>query len=157
MSSTCNHCGKPLEQAATGRPRKFCNEACRAKARRPRLGARAGLVSGRPETPRAAPVPAAQTEPPRERPLARTQGSPGRAMALGRAEAKVARCEQALAEARAARAALVPEFGHERHQFATYGSVEEMRAAHGGAVFNPGIDVGKAADAIRRQHEGEQG
>jgi hypothetical protein len=42
----------------------------------------------------------------------------------------------------------------ERHQFATYGSVEELHAAHGGVAFNSGIDVSEVAVSIRRRHGG---
>jgi hypothetical protein len=78
-------------------------------------------------------------------------------VALGRAMAKVARCEQALAEARAALAALdaKPVAIEEPHRFATYGSVEELHAAQGGAVPNPGINVAETVRAIHRKIAGE--
>jgi hypothetical protein len=77
---------------------------------------------------------------------------------MGRAAAKIARAEQALAEAKAARAALdAKPVALEPHRFATYSTIEEMHAAHGGAVLNSGIDPSEAAEAYRRQAEGEQG
>jgi hypothetical protein len=154
----CLTCNQPLEQAKTGRPRRYCSRRCKRKAARQR---RASFGPLRPlqrvaVSAESAP-PAQQTEPPRERELARSHGSPQRAAALGRAAAKVARCEEELAAARAARAALRPELDPEPHRYATYGGIEEMRAAHGGAVFNPGIDTNETAQAYRQQAEGEQG
>jgi hypothetical protein len=73
--------------------------------------------------------------------------------------AKVARCEEELAAAREARAALDAKpvvLEAPAHRFATYSSVEEMRAAQDGAVLNPGIDAGDAARAIQRKVECEQ-
>jgi hypothetical protein len=34
--STCQHCGEPLEQAKTGRPRLYCSRRCKRAARRRR-------------------------------------------------------------------------------------------------------------------------
>jgi hypothetical protein len=152
--SACHHCGKPLKQAKTGRPRRYCNESCKARAKRRKRGLGA-LFRGAPKLSSAKPVgPAApETTSERQAPEARK-----RAEALRRALADVERYEQALAEARAARAALdaEPDPLEQPHEFRTYGSVEEMRAAHGGAVFNPGIDTSEAAEAIRRQLEAER-
>lgn len=164
MSDRCQHCGKPLDQAKTGRPRKFCSEACRAKARRKsgRLAALAKRVTGRPETPRPE-TPRPGTPRPteaRERELARSKGSPARAAALGRAMAKVARCEQELAAAKAARAALErPPWERDPldqpHEYRTFTTVEEMRA--GGAALSPPLDTAAVAEAWRQQAEREQG
>jgi hypothetical protein len=74
-----------------------------------------------------------------------------------RALKAVQKAERQLAEARAAREAL------ERaaldpldppHEYRTHRSFEEYRAAQGGGLLNPGIDVGEVATAIRRQYDG---
>jgi hypothetical protein len=156
----CLTCNQPLEQAKTGRPRKYCSRRCKRKAARERVASFGPLrrVSAPPEQPQ--PVPAAAL-PEQKRPsteVLQAQATRAeRAAALGRAAAKVARCEEELAAARAARAALRPELDPEPHRYATYGGIEEMRAAHGGAVFNPGIDTNETAQAYRQQAEGEQG
>jgi hypothetical protein len=151
----CETCDKPLEQAKTGRPRKFCNEACRAKAKRRKLGLAelARRVTGRPETP-SPDTPRPEEPRPREQLLARLKGSPARAAALGRAMAKVKRAEEELAAAKAVRAGLQAEPDpFDQHQFRTYRSIEELH--QGGPALSSGIDSFEAAQAIRRELEGE--
>jgi hypothetical protein len=64
----------------------------------------------------------------------------------------VARCEQALAEARAARAALRPELDLEdRHEYATF-TGEEWLSRKRGAVAPP-RDTGAVAEHYRQQAE----
>jgi len=142
--SDCLHCGEPLVYKGSGRRPKFCSEACKSKAKRRRRGLGV-LFQGapkRPETPRAEP-------PAREVKIPRGNFD---AAALGRAMAKVKLAEQELAEARAARAALDAEPDPlDRHEFRTFGSVEEMH--RGGASTSPGIDTEAVAEAIRERFE----
>jgi hypothetical protein len=149
---TCQTRGKPLEQAKTGRPRKYCSEACRSRDKRARspLGALARRVSGRPETPRAEPV--SPTAEPASSGLAPQGARLEQVRRLGRALAKVKTAEEQLAAANASRAALEP-VNTEPHFTATYKSLEEMRAAHGGGGIPPGRDTSAIAAAIRQQSE----
>jgi hypothetical protein len=134
--STCHHCGKPLEYSGSGRRRRYCSDACKQRAARRRKRFIAPFRNA------VAPL--------------RNAGS-ARNEKLARALAEVKRCERELAGALATRAALdaQPDPLEQPHRFATYGAVEELHAAQGGAVLNPGIDVGEAARAIRRRVAGE--
>jgi hypothetical protein len=42
MNPGCLHCGEPIEDGGTGRPRRFCSDECRDQARRRRNLARTG-------------------------------------------------------------------------------------------------------------------
>jgi hypothetical protein len=149
MTSACEHCGALLEQPKTGRPRKFCSEACKAKAkrRRGRLGSFAEQFRGAPKRP--APKP-------REKP-------PERAEALQRALAAVKLAEERLRQALAARAALDAGLRncanddpldppHEHRAF----SGDEWLASKGGSFGAP-LDTEAVAENYRQQAEGEQG
>jgi len=48
LISRCLWCGQPIEQPLTGRPRRYCSERCRTRARRERQK-RAWSLIGRPQ------------------------------------------------------------------------------------------------------------
>src|SRR5512133_3756690 len=126
----CAVCCLRLEHARTGRPRVYCSRRCKKAAERKRRR----FAPFRPRPKCVSPAPA-----------------------LVRALKAVQKAERQLAEARAAREAL------ERaaldpldppHEYRPHRSFEEYRAAQGGGLLNPGIDVGEVATAIRRQYDG---
>jgi hypothetical protein len=137
----CLTCNQPLEQAKTGRPRKYCSRRCKRKAARERVASFGPLrrVSAPPEQPQ--PVPAAAL-PEQKRPSTEVLQAQARraerAAALGRAAAKVKRAEEELAAAEAARAALRPELDPEPpHQFTTYEGGEWLAARRAGRAPRP--------------------
>jgi hypothetical protein len=89
----CQTCGKPLEQAKTGRRRRFCSTACKSRAQRRFAPLRAFRTGAKPTAP-AAPV----AEPASPAPAPRLE----RLERLGRALATVKTAEEQLQAAKAA-------------------------------------------------------
>jgi hypothetical protein len=134
---TCQTCGKPLEQAKTGRRRKFCSTACKSRAQRRFAPLRAFRTGAKPT----ASEPANQVLHIQARRLARVKE-------LARALARVRAAEEQLAAAKAARAALLPE-ERDPSVCTTYTGDEWLQRDRGG--MPAGSDTGEVVDAIRRR------
>jgi hypothetical protein len=127
--AACLICKTPLEYKGCGRRPRYCSTSCKSKAkrRRRRFGALTPFRGGIPGRP----IPA-----------------------LVEALEAVRAAEERLRRAQAARAALDVESEREPHICRTFTSIEELRALQGGAVRNPGIDVGEVAASIQRRYRG---